>query len=53
MNWVSTKWLSVTSEIAKHIELSIIQTKEYLYRLVRAITLQTLGDNRNKKYSMK
>ena len=44
---------SSTKEIAKHIGLSITQTKTYLYRLVGLGFLQADGANRNRTYRLK
>jgi ATP-dependent DNA helicase RecG len=52
IDYIKNNGESATKEIAKHIELSITQTKEYLYRLVRANLLQALGANRNKTYRL-
>jgi len=52
IDYIKNNGDSATKEIAKHIELSITQTKEYLYRLVRANLLQALGANRNKTYRL-
>ncbi|WP_367186281.1 FaeA/PapI family transcriptional regulator [uncultured Fibrobacter sp.] len=42
-----------TKETAKYIGLSITQTKEYLYRLVKANLVESFGGNRNKTYRLK